>query len=183
MTGEAIKMIQLKKNEKILGFIVFLLLFLYIFNTYIVSTLREKFNSTETDITRSQMLLRKYSGLEKQRPVFLKEYKKIERYLNFKGSDDVKMATLLSKIESEARNAGITIVDMKPEVTQRPKIPPIVYRIQLNAEGDMTKIVNFIYNLENTDILFKIDKLTLSVKDEDTGIIKLDAKILGVSIS
>lgn len=174
---------QLSKKEKILCGAVIFLLFGFIFTELVIAPLREKLSAVEREIDGAKLLIRKYSGLEGQKDFLLKEYRSIERYLSLKGSDDEKMTAVLSKVESEAAKAGLRIIDMKPDTSFKAKSVTAIYRIQLNAEGDITKIFNFIYSLENTDILFKVDKMNLSVKDETTGALKLEAGILGISIS
>jgi hypothetical protein len=104
--------------------------------------------------------------------------------LSLKGTDDEKMTLILSRIESEARKAGLTIIDMKSDASKsKTKSLTPVFRIRLNAEADMPKIVAFIYGLENTDIFLKVDRVTISVKDEETGAMKLEAIILGIPIA
>ncbi len=174
---------QLNKIEKILTAVIVILVIIFIFNQIIISPLQEKLSGAEQDIMRAQLLVRKYFELEQRKEGLLKENKRIERYLSLKGSDDEKMTIVLSRIEAEARKAGLVIIDMKPDTAQRLKSVPVVYRIQLNAEAEMEKIFNFVYNMENAGILFKFDKLNLSIKDETTGIIKIEATILGISIS
>ncbi len=174
---------QLNRNEKILGVIVLVSLFIFMFNSLIINPLREKLSTVEQDLIHSQLLIRKYLELEHQKDFLLTENKKIERYLNLKGSNDEKMGAIISKIEVEARKAGLVITDMKPAIFQESKSLLKVYHIQLNAEADITKIVNFVYNLENADILFKFDKFNLSIKDANTNVIKIEANILGIIIS
>lgn len=174
---------QLNKNEKILAIGVVIVVFIYIFKLLIVSPLQEKLSKAGLDIKQAQLLIRKNLELEQKKEFLLKENKRVERYLTLKGSDDEKMTVILSRIESEARKAGLVIIDMKPDTTQESKSLPIIYRIQLNAEADMRMIYNFVYNLENAEILFKFDKLNLSVKDEATGLMKIEANILGIAIS
>ena len=87
----------------------------------------------------------------------------------------------MSKIESETRKAGLTVLDMKPDASSTQLVSEGIYRIQLHCEGDVKKIFNFIYSLENSDVLFKIDRLNLSLKDETSGIMKLEAGILGIT--
>lgn len=174
---------QLNKKEKILTIVVVILVVIFMFNRMIISPLREKLSTAEQDIKRAQLLVRKYFELDQKKDSLLKENKKIARYLSLKGSDDERMTVILSRIESEARKAGMVIIDMKPDTAQRLKSLPVVYRIQLNAEADMEKIFNFVYNMESADILFKFDKFNLSIKDETTGIIKIEATILGIAIS
>lgn len=176
---------RLDKREKILVFIVAVLLLLLLFNLLIFKPLREKFNSALREIERTQLAIRKYSQLRQHKDEIIKEQKQIERYLSLKGSDEEKMAQVMSKIEAEARKSGLSILDMNPTTGgSKVKSAPIIYRIQLRAEAeDMRKIIDFIYNLENADILLKIDKFNLSTKDESGKVLKIEATILGIALS
>jgi hypothetical protein len=175
---------QLNKKEKMLAAGVVILLFIFMFNSLIITPFQERLSKAGQDIKQAQLLIRKNLELEQKKDSLLKENKRIERYLTLKGSDDEKMTVILSRIEAEARKAGLIIIDMKPEAAaQKTKSLPIVYRIQLNAEAELSKAFNFVYNLENAEILFKFDKLNLSVKDETTGVMKIEATILGIAIA
>ena len=175
---------QLNKKEKALAIGVVISLFIYMFNSLIINPFQERLSKADQDIRQAQLLIRKNLELEQKKDSLLIENKRIERYLALKGSDDEKMTVILSRIESEASKAGLVIIDMKPDTTaQRPKSLPVVYRIQLNAEAGLNKVFNFVYNLENADILFKFEKLNLSVKDETTGVMKIESTILGIAIS
>lgn len=175
---------QLTKNEKILVSAIVILVFILVFNLLIINPLREKLSKAEQDVTRLQLLHRKYIGLESQRDAITAAYMQVDRYLSLKGTDDEKMTLILSRIESEARKAGLIIIDMKSDTSKsKTKSLTPVFRIRLNAEADMPKIVAFIYGLENTDIFLKVDRVTISVKDEETGAMKLEAIILGIHIA
>ena len=175
---------QLTKNEKILVSVIVILVFISVFNVLIINPLRQKLGKAGEDVTRLQLLYRKYIGLESQREAIVAAYMHVDRYLSLKGTEDERMTLVLSRIESEARKSGLTIVDMKSDPTKsKAKSLTPVYRIRLNAEGDMPKIVSFIYGLENADIFLKVDKVNISVKDEETGAMKLEAIILGISIA
>jgi len=176
---------QFTKNERILIFIIGALLFIFVFNSLIIAPLRGKLKETEEDIARLQLLLRKYSGLENEKELIVKAYKQIERYLSLQGSDDEKMTLILSRIESEARKNELTIVDMKPDVSNlklKSKDAAAARLIRMNAEADIRKILNFLQGLENAEIFLTVDKIILSVKDEETRVMKFEAVIMGISI-
>lgn len=176
-------MISLGKREKILAAAVAGLLLVFSFKVLIFGPLSEKLSLVRQDIERSELAIRKYMELLQHREEILKGQKQIDRYLNFRGSDEEKMTEALSRIEKQARQAGLSIQDLNPQpAIAGAKGAPGVYRVQLRAEGSLEKIFEFIYNLENTDILFKINKLGLSAKDEEAKTIKLDASILTVSL-
>jgi len=174
---------ELTKNERTLVSVIVILLFVFMFNSLIIVPLRENLNKTNEDIERLWVSFRKYTGLEKEKSSITSAYRQIERYLGFKGTDDEKMTLILSRIEAEARKAGLTIIDMKPDASKaKVKSATSVFRVRLNAEAEMPKIFNFIYNLENADIFLKVDRINVSVKNEETGIMKMETIILGISI-
>jgi hypothetical protein len=173
---------KLGKREKILAITVAALLLAFVFKLLIFNPLLEKTSSAKLQIERAQLGIRKYLELVQQKEDILKAEKQIERYLNLKGTDEEKMGAILSKIESEARKAGLSILDMNPQPMAKTKSIPLIYRVQLRAEADISKLFDFIYSLENSDILFKIERLNLSVKDESLGVIKIELSILAVSL-
>lgn len=174
---------KLNKGEKTLVLVIAALLLLFIFKLLIFEPLRERLSSVQQEIERARLVIRKYSDLGAHRKEILEAEKKIERYLKLKGSDEDKLAAILSKVEAEARKAGLLILDMNPVGAPKPKAMPAIYHVQLRAEADMAKFCDFIYELENADILFKIDKVKLSAKEGNPKIIKIEASILGISIT
>jgi len=178
-----LKIKTLGKREKILAIAVGALLLIFIFKLLIFNPLLDKLSSARLEIEREQLGIRKFLELVQHKEEILNSQKQIERYLNLKGSDEQKMAAILSKIESEAHRAGLSITDMSPQSIPQTKSIPSIYHVQLRAEGDIQKIFDFIYSLENSDILFKIDKLTLSSKDETSKTVKIEASILAVSFT
>lgn len=174
---------QLNKNEKILAGAVAVSLLAMVLKLLVIEPVLTKFKNTGDEINAFTLAIKKYSALEAHKDFILGEYKKIEPYLNFKGSPEEKMAAVLSRIEQEASSAGLTIVDMKPDSAQSgSKTGLLVFRVQLNAEADISKIMSFIYSLENADLLIRIEKFNLALKDENAGTMKLEASIIGISI-
>ena len=174
---------KLNKNEKTLVMVTSAVAFVYLFNLLIFSPLRGKFGGLEDNISRSELMLRRYQELERKRDYLLAQSQDIEKYLALAGSPNERITAILSKIESETRKAGLTVLDMKPDASSTALVGEGIYRVQLHCEGDVKKIFSFIYSLENADVLFKIDRLNLSLKDETSGIMKLEAGILGITFS
>jgi len=178
-----LKIKSLGKREKILAVMVGALLLAFIFKLLIFNPLLEKMNSAKLEIEQAQMGIRKYLELVQQKEEILKSQKQIERYLSLRGTDEEKMGVILSKIEGEARRAGLSILDLNPQQAVKTKSIPSIYRVQLRAEADMKKFFDFVYSLENSDVLFKIEKLNLSAKDETSGLVKIEVSILAISLT
>lgn len=178
-----LKINSLGKREKILVIVTAALLLLFMFKLLIFNPLLDKLSAVKLQIERSQLGIRKYLELAQQKDKIMQAKKQIERYLNLTGSHEQKISLILGKIEAEARNAGLSILDMNPQDMPKTSALPAVYRVQLRGEADIHAFFNFIYNLENADILFKVDKISLSAKDETTGFLKIDVNIIAVSFS
>ena len=159
------------------------LLLLFMFKLIIFNPLLDKLSSAKLEIERAQLGIRKYLELVQQKDAILNSEKQIERYLNLKGSDEEKMSAILSRIESAAHEAGLLIQDMNPQAAPKTKSNPSIYNVQLRAEADLKKLFDFAYNLENSEILFKISKVTLSSKDETSRLLKIEATILAISLN
>jgi hypothetical protein len=177
-------MITLKKREKILGIIIGGLLLLFFFNSLILSPLGEKMETAKNSIAKSQMMIRKYTDIKRNKEAISNGRRQVERFMSLSGNDEDKMSAILSKIEQEARSAGLSIQDMSP-VNNSPssKSGTALFHVQLRAESEFPKIFSFLYGIENSDILFKIEKINLSPKAESSNIIKMDVNILAISLS
>jgi hypothetical protein len=174
---------KFNKREKTLSIIIGVLLLLLFLKTFIFNPVINKLIRVRDDICRLELAVRKYLAVEQEKDIILAGQKRIDKYLSLKGSDEEKMAAILTKIEQEARKAGLSILDMNPGNVSGAGLKGVaIYSVQLRAESDLEKVFDFIYNLENADILFKIEKLSLAVKDESGKILKIEASILGVSL-
>jgi len=177
---------QLRGNEKILLAVTLVLSFIFIFNLLIVRPLKENLSRAQQETDRSMVSFRKYSLLEKNRNDLLREYGRIEKYLAFKGSVNENTAAVLSSVETQARTAGLVILDMKPVVPAagRPvRKSATLYPVQMTAEADLRTLIVFLRGLADAPILFNVEKLSVSIKDDTTGLLKIEAVIVGVCIS
>ena len=176
-------MITLRNREKILSIVIGALLLIFFFNSLILSPLAEKMDSAKNSIAKSQMMIRKYLDIKRNKEAILNGQRQVNRFTSLTGKDEEKMSAILSKIEQEARSAGLTIQDMSPVNSPRLKSGPALFHVTLRAEAEFPKIFSFLYGIENADILFKIEKINLSTKAETSDIIKMDVNILAISLS
>jgi hypothetical protein len=175
---------KLTGNEKILVISVSLLLVLFVLKNLILGPIYEKTGVYVNQIEQSKMVMRKYLALEYNRAEILKAQKQIEGYSSLRGSDEEKLAILMSKIEAEARKSKLQILDMSSVGSSKVKGGVVtLYRISLRGEGQLGNILDFISGLEGATILLQVEKIALSAKDETGSVLKIEATILGVSFS
>jgi hypothetical protein len=174
-------MIKLNNKEKTLAISVGLVLIIFLLKQFIFGPIYEKIGVYNKEIDQAKLAMRKYMALEHNRAEILKAQKRIEGYSSLKGSDEDKAALVMSKVEAEARKAKLQISDMSPSGSAKIKGGAAVYRIQIRAEGQMKNVLDFMSGIENANTLLQVEKITLANKDESSGVLKLDAIVLGVS--
>jgi Tfp pilus assembly protein PilO len=82
------------------------------------------------------------------------------------GSQEEEIANLLMEIESLSRPLFIEIISIKP----LPVIDKGFYKrylIQVEAEGNILDISNFLYSIENSASLMKIKRIQLNARSSD----------------
>ena len=176
-------MMKLNNKEKTLAILVGLVLVIFLLKTVVFGPIFEKITIYNQEIEQYKMSIRKFMALEHNRTEILKAQKQIEGYSSLKGSDEDKVAIVMSKVEAEARKAKLQVSDMSPAGTSKTKGGAVIYSIQLRGEGKLNDILSFISGVENASTLLQVAKLTLSNKDESNDILKLEVIVLGVSFS
>jgi len=169
------------RNEKILLIAVAVIVALYILKSFVLGPIYEKINIYSEETEHAKMNIRRYLSLEHNRVEILKAQKQIEGYSLLRGKDEDKTAMIMSKVEAEARKSKLQILDMNFAGVTKAKGGVNLYRINLRSEGQLKNILDFISRIEEANILLRIEKIAISVKDETEGSLKMDGTILGVS--
>ena len=89
------------------------------------------------------------------------EYQVIAEHFKQTSSDEQEMSSLLSQIEAAARGIDLRIVDTKPK---RPKVNELYnqFFVNLEIDGELVAITEFIQKLQNPPYFFHVDELHLN---------------------
>lgn len=174
---------KLNSKEKILAFSVGGLLILFALKVFILGPINDKINIYSQEIEAAKVAVRKYMALEHNRAEILKAQKQIEGYSSLKGADEDKFAMVMSKTEAAARKSKLQILDMNSAGSTKVKGGVTLYRVNLSAEGQLKSFLDFVSEIEGASILLQVEKIILSVKDENAGLLKIDLVILGVAFA
>lgn len=85
-------------------------------------------------------------------------------------------SALLKEVETLASKSSVYLADMKP---QEPKQDQEFkkYLVNVNGEATFEKLIEFLYNIENSKKVLKIEKFTLSVKSKKESALKFSLTI------
>jgi len=162
---------KLSRKEKIgislaLGFIV-----VAFFDRLIVSPIRARIRQINQNIQISEKQLSHDLRNVRLQDQIAQEYEQYVGYVQRSGSDEEEVAKILGEIESLSRQAGIYLVDMKP---QTPKNIDFYkeYTIEIEVEGEITPMTKFLHRLYASPQLMRIKKLRLNSKNEGDSMLK-----------
>ncbi len=150
----------LSNRERSILFLCILTVLIFIGYNGVVQPLRRKTETLKERVNSSEQKLKKqFSVLEKSKSGN-KEYEQYLAIFRQSASDGQIMSSILSEIESVARENGMRIADMKPK-----KVKHIDFynnfSVTLAMSGQLTDIVKFLYILQNQPHFFNIEELVI----------------------
>ncbi len=157
---------KLKPREKKILYVVLALLVLLLGYHGVWTPMTEKIGTLDDEIFTMEMKLRKAKILIRQSAEVRAE---TEKYVNLDQlnavSDEEETARLLSLIEETARKTGCSLSDVKPEAVKTDKWTKR-FQVELYTESSMEQLISFVYELEHSPQILKIERVTASPKEE-----------------
>ncbi|MFH1963635.1 MAG: type II secretion system protein GspM [bacterium] len=117
---------QLTKRERILSYLAVLVLSSFFAYTYVIEPVREYLQNLNQQIMIKELRAKKNLKILAKKERVLKEYEKVAERWKGKGSLEEEMTDTLKEIESQARETGLNIIDIKPQLPE--VLPPGHYR-------------------------------------------------------
>ncbi|MCX5715186.1 MAG: hypothetical protein NT033_10430, partial [Candidatus Omnitrophica bacterium] len=120
--------------------------------------------SLNREIALTRQKLKKSLRLLSQKDAIQNKYNKLALHSDLSAPQgDVFVATL-SELEKMAQDAGVHIIDMRPQDISKSSGLYKEIAVDLRAEGDIQGYFKFIYNLENSLSLLRVRRFQLSSK-------------------
>ncbi len=168
---------QLNSREKLLAVCVVLCAAGVGFYQFGLPTLTALVGDLQHDIAAAESKTIKSLRLLQKSQSILEEHKRLSALHKVKGTNEEMTSALLSSIESLARNAGVTVTDIKPRPGQegqaaKEKQTQREYGIELDMEAPMPALFQFLQNLENSPELFRVLKLNIAPKGREGKILR-----------
>lgn len=173
---------KLKKNEALLLYAVTGLVGLLLIPKVIFGPFHKKLADLTRDVILEEARLKKGTSLVAKKDVIIREYEKYATYFSLQGfSDEEAVANFLKEIEQISRSSGVMILDMKPQKEIKSDKFSKQYLISVKAEGDMQKLVKFLFELQSSQVLFSVEKMAMAPKSEESPELSITLTVVGVS--
>jgi Tfp pilus assembly protein PilO len=145
--------------------------FIVFVDRFIVDPMTARMNQISREIKASEGDLRVAMELVKQKGAVSAEYKKYSAYVRKSGSDEEEQTKMLGEIEELARKSGVSIASMKPVAPKTVDFHKR-YEVELEVDGEMEPVINFLYQLSNSPQLLRTERMSLNPKEKDSSIVK-----------
>ena len=156
---------KLSKRERYITYITTVIIVFFFFSRVMLRPIINKLNDLNQEIAIQEKRLEKSLNILVQEDAINSNYKKYVKNLKQTSSDEEEIAELLSEIEQIAKKAGIFISDIKPLPVKKIDFYK-EYVVELEAESEIAFIIDFIYQLEKSPRLLKVEKFHLTPKKE-----------------
>lgn len=171
---------NLTKREKKLFYLTMFLIFVWITYNFVIKPIIVKWKELDDKIEEKSRELEKNIRMIDRKERIEHEYKNYASAVKMGGSEEEEMAKFLTEIESLASSSSVHIIEIKPRPSKKIQFYK-KYLIELDAEGNINQLSKFIYDIQNSSQLLKVDKFSLGTKGAGTNLLKcrlLVSKIL-----
>ncbi len=146
-----------EKNVLLIGATIVLVIILF---NFVIDPLILRFQGLSQRLTANEIRLRKNLKILSNKKNIQAEYDKYVDFMKQKTSDEQEMSSLLSNVEKVAQELNIRITDMKPRRVKTKDFYKDL-SLELEAEGLLGEITEFIYAIQNSPYLLSVEKLRL----------------------
>lgn len=168
-------------KERLGLFIALTILFLAFVDRLIINPIINRIHQINNEIVTDERQLRLNLSRLKQKEVVAEKYKKYSQYVKKVGTDEEEQTKILSEIEELARKSNISISNMKP---QSPKEISFYkkYEIEIEVEGEMESLVNFLYEINNSSQLLRAKRVTFGLKENKSSVVKASVTVTKIVV-
>lgn len=172
---------KLSKKEKLGLLLAFGFLAVALIDQLVVSPIRTKLKFIDQAVHINEKKLKMSLRNIKQKNMIEKEYEKYVDYVRRTGSNEEEVAKILREIEVLARKSSVYLVDTKPHTPKKVDFYN-TYMVEIEGEGRMDSIVDFLHKLNTSKQLLRAEKVRLSIKGKEPGVVKVSMLITKVLV-
>ncbi|UCD14900.1 MAG: hypothetical protein JSV34_04025 [Candidatus Omnitrophota bacterium] len=165
----------LTKGQKIIIYVIIGIVIVFFVERFFISGLRSRLTSLNRKVRLAESELRKAMAIQKTKDKIVEDYQRTKPYLEMKAEGDKQIvAQLLKEIESIIRISGGTVVSLNPgeRISEAN-----VYSADFRLEVTFSQLLKFLNAIEESKLLIKLDKISITSKDEKAALLRVDGTV------
>ncbi|MCM8787282.1 MAG: hypothetical protein NC935_04425 [Candidatus Omnitrophica bacterium] len=160
---------NLSKRERTFLYIAVVIVGFSIADRLIVGPVFSKIFALNDEIKKTELSIKNNLRILAQKDKILAESSKYNLFLTSSKTDEEEIALFLKETENIANKASIYLVDLKPTTSSQEGLMT-KYFVNLNCEGQMEQILDFMYQIENSNSLMAIERYQISQKAKGSSV-------------
>lgn len=149
---------------------------------FIMDPVIRQWNSLDGKIRDKEVMLKKHSRILRDRSNIEKLKAEYAKYFELKKlTPEEESAAALSLIEKTARETRVQITNIKP-IASKSFGNYNKFTFRVSTESKMSELIKFVYDLQSSDQLLKVERMVLRAKENDPAVIKSMLNITKISV-
>lgn len=172
---------HLSKREKLILCSTALFVSIAIIDRLIIGPIFYKVRSLNEEIGKKEADIKNNLRVLAHKDQIMADRAKFASFLTGFKSGDEEMTSILKEIEILADKASVYLVDLKPGgLREAGLIKKFV--VNLNCEGQVEQLVDFMYNIEKSDTLLKIEEYQITPKAKDSSVARCKISVATIIV-
>jgi hypothetical protein len=172
---------NLSKRERIVLYTTIIFVSLALLDRLVVSPAFTKMAMLNDEVEEQKLIIKKSLHFLSLKDIIDVEAKKYSVYFSEEGSPDEEMNSLLKLIEDFARQTNVDLLYIKPAGFKSEE-GHRKYYIDLNCQGGMPEVINFLYLIENSKKLLSVEKMNIAPESEGSSVAQCRMTLSKISI-
>ena len=162
---------RLSKKERLFLYLALGVVSLMVVDRLVISPVAYKMKSLDKEIEDTETGIKNAMRLLAQKDKIVAESNKYNSFLSAARSEEEETTSFLKDIENLASQTSMYLVDMKPAAVKEAG-ESRKFLVNVNGEAQMEQLLNFMYAVENSDKMLRIEKFEISPKSKESSIAK-----------
>jgi len=150
---------------------------IFLAERFFTTGIKEKAKKASLETRVAEEKLKQGLNIEKDKDLIQSEYKTYEPYLKQEPQDTDVVAKFLKEIENITQSSGVLVLNLTPENMPEKEEGYKKFRADLKAEASLDQLFAFLYRIQDSKLLIKLDKVSIAPKDESASTFRIDTTI------
>jgi len=167
---------RLSHREKLIFYVAAAAVSLTLGDRLLFAPVAQKLETQEAEIESKEAGIKRMSFILSQKDRIVAESAKYIKFLTKAKITEEEATTILKEIETIANDNSMYIVDLKP-IGFRDAGEMRKYAVTITCEGQMENVFSFIYNIESSPQLLRVERCEMIPKSKESSIASLTLMI------
>jgi len=129
----------------------------------------------DCQIKIEEQKLKNVAAIQKSKDAIIADYDRLKPHIDIEKTPERQIIEeLLKEVEKIAKDSGGSVLNLSPQAQIEETKTCKKYKADLRMEANVEQVINFLYGVQNSRLLIRVDRMSLSPKDEQATTLRVD---------